>query len=174
MALGLGEEFEILLKAILGFLFSENGFSEEVEVYRGAFCEVVGEGFFLAGEDDALAVFADLCGDSRHDDGRKEAGSEDPDSHEGAFVRAKVFGDAVGFDESAEGGGLGGSTGRAKDFVGEMEGEFLAIGVGKEAGHFCGFLLLDGSAGCGEELGGEFAGLVDELRRRETGRELSG
>ncbi len=51
-----------------GLFFSEDGFSEEVEIDPGTFGEVAGEGFFLAGEDDALAIPANLRGDGGHHD----------------------------------------------------------------------------------------------------------
>lgn len=77
-------------------------------------------------------------------------------------MRAKVFWDAVSFDKPAEGGGLRGGGGRTEDLVCKVEGEFLAGGIGEEAGHFGSFFFFDRSAWSGEELSGEFAGLVDK------------
>ena len=82
LALGLCEEGEILLKAFFGFFFSEDGFSEEVEVYFGALGKMGAEGFLFTGEDDALAVFTNLRSDGRHDEGGKEVGGEGSDLHE--------------------------------------------------------------------------------------------
>lgn len=163
LALGFGEEFEILLEAVLRFFFSENGFTEKVQVDLGTFFEVGGERFFFAGEDDALAFRANLRGDGGHHNGGKEAGGKGSETHENAFVRAKVIGDAVGFDEAAEGFGLGGCAGRAEDFVCQVEGEFLTGRVGEETCHLGGFLFLDGVAGRSEKFGGEFAGAINKL-----------
>ena len=129
MAFGLGEEGEVLLKAVLCFFFSEDGFAEEVQVHFGASGEVGGEWLLFAGEDDTLAVFANLRSDRRHDETGEEAGGKGANPHEQALMGEEVVRDAMGCDEAAEGAGLGRGRRRAKDLVGEVEGEFFACGI---------------------------------------------
>ena len=173
-ALGFGEELEVLGETVLRFFFTKDGFAEEVDVDLLAGAKVGVELIVFARKDDALAVAPYLGGNGGHDDAGKKARGETAEHHKGALVGAEVVGGAILGDESAEGCGLLLCGGGAEDFVGEVEGQFLAGGVGEEARHLGSFAFLDGGALRGEEFGGEFAGLINEVGRGNAGGHVRG
>ena len=83
-----GESINVLLETFGGFLFTEDRFSEEVEIDGGSLLPAEGEVFFerggLGGEDDFLRFFAETTGDGGHDDAGEEARGEGTESHETA------------------------------------------------------------------------------------------
>lgn len=85
---------------------------------------------------------------------------------------AKVFGNAVGGDEASEGSGLGFRAGRAEDFVGQVEGQFLAVLIREQVRHLFRFPLFDGISRSGKELGRELAGAINQVRRGNPGCQL--